>query len=141
MGQRKHSWTISVCVTSDLYKWISDVLENSVECPDNKQYMLLILSGHETLQTFPMQLKNPGPHVWNERNNFSTELQSAVMKGHAFIAPYPYCIKESLGVRLSKHRNGTKINKLDCPFYMLMGKCTTCMYLHQLLYSLVQCTT
>ena len=35
-------------------QWISVALENSVErvsCPDNKQYTLLILSGHETSST------------------------------------------------------------------------------------------
>ena len=37
-----------------IVQWISVALENSVErvsCPDNKQYTLLILSGHETSST------------------------------------------------------------------------------------------
>ena len=44
--QLQYTVTYPSCI-----QWISVALENSVErvsCPDNKQYTLLILSGHET---------------------------------------------------------------------------------------------
>ena len=48
-----------VASVNAVIQWISVALENSVEgvsCPGNKQYMLLILSGHETPS---MEFSNP----------------------------------------------------------------------------------
>ena len=53
MYLRYNAYTLT-SVGTPAVQWISVALENSVErvsCPDNKQYTLLILSGHETSST------------------------------------------------------------------------------------------
>ena len=116
-------------LTSDLYKWISDVLENSVEgvsCPDNKQYTLLILSGHETPSTefsnATVIMDNPGTHV-RIMHQSQKWPNAASNEKLCFRCPVPILYKESLGVRLLKH------TKLDCPSICLwvsaLHVCTT----------------